>query len=374
MSFCHSPWTNIDISPQGDLSPCCKFVHSTPPLNIKYNTIDEYYNSSPLKETKESFKNRRWPAGCERCRIEEENNIESKRILDYTRWKNNYDTYQFDSKNFITASVAFGNTCNLTCITCNPQSSSRWNKEFTDIYNIDIEPNHFYKSGFVEDFLSATPNLIHIDIPGGEPFLSGIKEQKIMLQHWISSGKASDISIHYTTNVTLFPDKEWWEIWKQFKHVDIQLSIDGINERAEYIRYPSKWSDIITNTRQYIEKLTTMPNLQISVSHTVSAYNIFYLDEFFTWCNNIGLPRPWAGRVHNPPHMRPTVWPQAARKFIADHLISSDHPDVHTWAQLMYKLNDEIYFDEFKMRTQQHDQYRNLSFASTFPEMSQWMI
>jgi hypothetical protein len=373
MPFCHSPWTNIDISPQGGLSPCCKFIHLTPPLNIKNNTIDDYFNSQALKETKESFNNNQWPAGCDRCRIEEENQIESKRILDYKRWKDDYDNYRSLSKNFITASVAFGNTCNLTCITCGPQSSSRWHKEFDSVYQVNIQPNHFYKSGFVEDFLKATPDLIHIDIPGGEPFLSGIAEQKFMLTNWIASGKAKDISIHYTTNVTVFPDSEWWDLWKHFKHVDIQLSIDGVGKRAEYIRYPSSWSAIVENTQQYLVKLKLMANLQISVSHTVSAYNIYYLDEFFTWCNSMGLPRPWLGKVHNPAHMRSTIWSKDAQKFIIEHLMSSQNSDVHVWAQLISNIDDSSYFDEFKLRTQQHDSYRNLSFADTFPEMNKWM-
>lgn len=373
MPFCHSPWTNIDISPQGGLSPCCKFIHSTPALNIKKNTIDDYFNSKELKETKESFNNGQWPAGCERCRIEEENHIESKRMLDHKRWKDNYNNYQFCSKNFITASIAFGNTCNLTCITCGPQSSSRWHKEFDAVYQVNIQPNHFYKAGFVEDFLKATPDLIHIDIPGGEPFLSGITEQKLMLTNWINSGKAKDISLHYTTNVTVFPDSGWWDIWKHFKHIDIQLSIDGIGKRAEYIRYPSDWSVIVENTHQYLAKLKSMENLQISVSHTVSAYNIYYLDEFFKWCNSMGLPRPWLGKVHNPPHMRSTIWPCDAQQFIIDHLMSSQNSDVHVWAQLISKIDDSNYFDEFKLRTQQHDRYRNLSFADTFPEMNKWM-
>jgi len=373
MPFCHSPWTNIDISPQGEFSPCAKFVHSKPILNIKNNTIDDYSLSQELIETKESFIRGEWPTGCERCRIEEENSIESKRMLDYTRWRSAYDNYQLQPKNFITASVAFGNTCNLTCITCNPYSSSRWHKEYQDIYNINVEPNHFYKSGFVEEFLAATPNLIHIDIPGGEPFLSGVREQKSMLQHWIETGQAADISIHYTTNATIYPDDSWWDLWRNFKNVDIQLSIDGVGNRFEYIRYPGNWSDVSKHTQQYVAQVSNSNNLQLSVSHTVSAYNIYYLDEFFTWCNNIGLPRPWLGRLHNPNYMRPTVWPKQARDYIVNHLKSSRHPDISTWAQLIDNLDDSNYFDLFKLRTSQHDQYRNLNFKQVFPEMEQWI-
>jgi MoaA/NifB/PqqE/SkfB family radical SAM enzyme len=373
MPFCYSPWTNIDISPQGNLSPCAKFVHPAPALNIKNSSIEEYSKSSVLCATKQSFESGKWPVGCDRCKIEEENSIESKRMLDYTRWESDYENYQFRPNNYITASVAFGNTCNLTCITCNPYSSSRWHKEYQDIYNIDIAPNHFYKQDFVQEFVDATPNLVHIDVPGGEPFLSGTREQKEMLQRWIDTGQAANMSIHYTTNATVYPDQTWRVLWQHFKNVDIQLSIDGIGSRQEYIRYPATWQDILDNTVRYIAYAAENKNLQLSVSHTVSAYNIYYLDEFFTWCQQIGLPRPWLGRVHSPKYMRPTVWPHVARDFIVKHLLSSQHADIHTWAHMLGRIDDSKYFNEFTHRTQQHDQYRGLNFSDTFSEMSNWI-
>ena len=82
---------------------------------------------------------------------------------------------------------------------------------------------------------------------------------------------------------------------------------------------------------------TKQDNLQLSVSHTVSAYNIFYLDEFFTWCYSIGLPKPWLGRVHTPVHMRPTVWKD--KKFIIEHLAKSKHPDIKNY---IWKLEEWI--------------------------------
>ena len=43
--------------------------------------------------------------------------LKGKRQLDYARWQPYYDVYKEDQK-LITASVAFGNTCNLKCIMC----------------------------------------------------------------------------------------------------------------------------------------------------------------------------------------------------------------------------------------------------------------
>jgi hypothetical protein len=372
--FCYSPTTNIDINPGGSMSPCCKFRFElyTEQFNIATASITDYRNSAFLAEVQNDFAQQQWPRGCVRCKIEEENNISSKRQLDFERWSQQYTQHVPESDGFITASVAFGNTCNLKCITCNPVSSSRWRSEYTSIYLKDVAHYNFYKQDFVTDFTAAAPNLIHIDIPGGEPFLSGVPEQKQLLRYYVDSGQAASMTLHYTTNATVWPDPDWWELWSHFKEIDMQLSIDGVGARYEYIRYPAVWSVLVKTVQAYLDK-QSLPNFRLSVSHTVSAYNILYLDEFFTWCYNIKLPKPWTGRVHTPVHMRPSVWSNHARNIIIEKLQQSQHADVVTWSQLIANTNDSEHFDQFCNRLQQHDQYRGTDFKTTFPELANYI-
>lgn len=313
-----------------------------------------------------------WPAGCVRCQIEEKNNIQSKRQLDHDRWQEHFSQYQLDSNQWLTACIAFGNTCNLKCITCGSHSSSRWRDEYNVIYGQDFQHVKFYRKDFVEIFVAQAPGIVHIDLHGGEPFLSGVDEQKKLLQHYVDSGRAADITLHYITNVSIFPDEDWWQLWSNFREVDLQLSIDGIESRYEYIRYPAIWAVTLENTQRYIQKEKQLANVRLSVSHTVSAYNIFYLDEFFTWCANIGLPKPWLGRVHGPAHMRPSVWPNT--QYIIDHLFQSQYEDVRIWAGMIDNSDDSDQFEEFCKKLHQHDQYRGLDFAQTFPEMAHALL
>ena len=376
MPFCYSPWTNVNISPQGKLSPCCKFrneYYTDETLDINNSTIEEYQSNKTLIEIKQQFQRGEWPKGCERCKVEEDNNIKSKRQLDFKRWETDYKNYNNDSDGFLTASVAFGNTCNLKCITCSPISSSRWQQEYRNSYKIEILPNHFYKSGFVDDFLKSTNNLIHIDVGGGEPFLSGVSQQLELLCRYVKSGQSKHISLHYTTNGTIFPMSDWWDLWKNFQEVEIQISIDGVGDQFEYIRFPAIWSELVDNIHQYQLKLTQLPNFKISLSHSVSAYNIYYLDEFFTWCKDMHLPKPWLGRVHNPNQLRPDVWHSKAKQHLVQHLMLSRHLDVRVWAELIRNSADSTYFDNFKSYVQTHDQYRGLDFNKTFPEMAQFL-
>jgi MoaA/NifB/PqqE/SkfB family radical SAM enzyme len=355
------------------MAPCCKFQkhYYNQQFNIKTHSFDDYFGSKLINNIKQEFQNNVWPIGCERCQIEESNSIESKRQLDYTRWKDHYAAYGFSNSKIITASIAFGNTCNLKCITCGPHSSSRWQKEYFDLYGKDIPHFKFYKENFVKDFIKQAPDIVHLDIPGGEPFLSGVDEQKELLKHYIDNNRADSITLHYTTNATIFPDNEWWQLWKHFKEIDLQISLDGIDHRYEYIRFPGNWNEVLFNVQKYVKIKSN--NVKLSVSHTVSAYNIYYLDEFFTWCKQIGLPTPWLGRVHKPAHLRPTVWPEPFKHQLINKLKTSEYSEVQNWAILINNIDDSDQYDLFCDKLHKHDHYRNTTFAHVFPEIASWI-
>lgn len=363
MTLCLAPWANLDISPQGHIGPCCKFQSSKKP-NIQTQNLEDYFASDMLKEIKKYMLDDRWHPGCVRCQTEEKNNIASMRQLSQPQWQ------QHPHNGVITASIAFGNTCNLKCITCGSHSSSKWYQEYRDIYNADYKPVKFFKNNLVQTLIQHAPNLVHLDIPGGEPFLSGIVEQKEILQHYINTGHSSQMSLHYTTNATMWPDQTWWNLWSHFKQIEIQLSIDGVGVKNEYIRFPSRWEDVVNNAARYTK--IDLPNFKLSVSHTLSAYNVFYLDEFVSWCYTMGLPKPWIGNVHKPSHMRPSVWPN--KSFILNKLKRSSHDVVFDWIDFLLGCDDSEHFEQFKIKTAEHDQYRGVNFASTFPELNEHMI
>jgi hypothetical protein len=68
--------------------------------------------------------------------------------------------------------------------------------------------------------------------------------------------------------------------------------------------------------------------------------------------------------------MRPSVWTGAAKIDIYNKLIASRYDDVQAWADLIRNTDDSKHFGQFCKLTNQHDQYRNLDFATTFPEMA----
>ena len=370
--FCFAPWSNLEILPSGAILPCCKFqdAYYHQQYTVLKHSFQDYFSSEMLTTVKNDFQNNRWPQGCERCKIEEASQIPSKRQLDYVRWQNHYEKFDTENNRLLTLSMAIGNTCNLKCIMCGPVASSLWNKEYQDIYGIKLTPIRRFKKTIIPDVIDLAADLVHIDVHGGEPFLSGQKDHESLLDHLVQTGQSEKISIHYTTNGTVWPESRWFEKWMHFKEVEIQLSIDGVGERYEYIRYPGKWQVLQENSRRYLDRASKDSGVRLSVAHTVSAYNIYYLDEIFDWCETIGLPMPWTGKLHRPPYLRPSVWPDAARSIIMHHLDSSQHPEVQKWAHHLASEDDQEHFDKFREFTATHDRYRGLDFKSTFQEMA----
>jgi sulfatase maturation enzyme AslB (radical SAM superfamily) len=373
--FCLAPWSNLEILPSGEILPCCKFQSSaySEQFRITQHTIDDYRNSQTLSQVKKDFLQGTWPKGCNRCQIEEENNIKSKRELDYSRWTTQYDEYDLDTNAILTLSMAIGNVCNLKCIMCGPAASSLWQKEYKDIYGIQFNSIESYRRNVIDTITEVAPTLIHIDIHGGEPFLSGLSEHRKLLDHYIKSGKSKDITIHYTTNGTIWPGDEWTNRWTHFKEIDLQISIDGVGPRYEYIRYPADWNILVNNIRLYQHHQQTHANFRISIAHTVNAYNIFYLEEFIEWCKSMNLPSPWMGKLHNPHHLRPSVWPAEAKHYIINHLQKSKYAELQSWANLLDTTDDSELFPQFQKFVNTHDQYRKLMFNNTFPELAEYL-
>lgn len=369
---CYAPWASLDISPQGDITPCCKFRTQSynERYNITKNTIQEYTDSDFLKGIKQEFLSGSFPQGCIRCVQDEQIGTPSKRQLDYERWTEQYDNWK-EEDGYITTSIAFGNTCNLKCVMCSPYASSRWRQEQKDLYNVDIKSLEYLNDNIVDQLHASMPNVVHIDIPGGEPFLSEPLKQLDFLSRLRE--RASNVTLHYTTNVQAMPDERWLAEWSNFKEIDVQLSIDGVGSHYEYIRYPGNWNVLLNNVAQWLRYQQDYVNIRLSVSHTVGAYNIFYMQEFWDWCKQTGLPKPYLGKVFAPEHFRPDVWTGDARTLIKDKLSNSTQPEIRTWINLFDNPVQEHIFKLFVDWIKRHDVYRRNSFKDTFKELAQYV-
>ena len=92
-------------------------------------------------------------------------------------------------------------------------------------------------------------------------------------------GLAKNIMLDILTNATVF-DEDFQEIFKHFKHIELLISIEAVDELYSIIRGGKYTFKELENN---IEKFYTYDNIEIVFAVTVMSLNIFGLDKVWKW-------------------------------------------------------------------------------------------
>ena len=291
-------------------------------------------------------------SACSRCYEEEKNGCRSHRVVENKAWRKKLGQETLDSivaqtevsgylgANIIAIDLRLGNTCNLQCVMCQPRESSKWaagtktlvdnlehdlslKGEWQHKSNIKLELYEWYKNErFWDNLKKLLPHMREIIVGGGEPML--IKEHLKFIKFCARSGEAKHIHLRYHTNATIM-HPEMIPYWAKFQCVEMFVSIDGIGEIANFIRYPTKWGDVENN----LEIFDAMPeNVILRFLISVSALNIHHLPEFLVWVKNQRYQKELStiqafvhpGFVHWPKYLNPKVLPKELKKQITSDL------------------------------------------------------
>lgn len=366
--MCYHPWVGLDISPQGEFKPCCKYT------DVLAKDLPEYQSSLALKQLQQDFLAGRKPDGCSRCWQDEAAGLPSKRTLD-----NQYvfENQEPELSGIKVLSMPFGNTCNLACRICSSYPSSKWGQEARKLkpYFPDIRiwgHNKYYKNEtFMEQIKDLTKDVVHVEFPGGEPFYADQDQHLAFLQH-LAEHNPENITLHYITNGTRYPGSLITQIWERFKKVDIQISIDGTKDQFEYNRWPATWPNVLLHVGKYLALSHAWSNIQISVSHSVSIFTIYSLPQFIYWCERYNLPKPYLGLVSRPLHYSITVLPEEAKHKIQTKFEQyPEYPELVPIIRAMWAKDDSDELDTTIKYVKILDKQREQNFQQTFPELYQ---
>ena len=331
-TYCPLPWQHLATHPHGGVTLCCISDHTGGLnrarnkdnfLSLNDSSIEQHLNSDYYKEVRLQMLNNEKPKACLRCYEEEEKGLKSKRNHETTVFPQNSADWAREltsEDGSIPMDLRFvelrlGNVCNVRCRTCNPASSSKWLEDYKDIVQkadfinkgylgLDY-PNDFKwpeDDSFYEDLYNSAPNLELLYINGGEPTL--IKQHWTYLQKLVDSGRSKNIILWYNINMTNLPE-EAIPLWKEFKEARVCPSIDDLEHRNKFIRFPTEWSDVEKN----LNTIMNVPELTVRITQTVSAYSYIYLDKFLDWA-----PVPVdMNFVYDPDYLSPGILPPVVR-------------------------------------------------------------
>jgi len=315
-TMCMYPWNNLEFKPNGTVRPCCLYsepIGQEPGKEFNMNnnnsfSIQDIYFANSMQSLRQDFREGKKNIGCMKCWREEEAGKKSDRML--YNWVLRDKLYDIDYEsenieNITSVDLKLGNLCNLSCRICNFNLSSSWAVE--TLSNLTEKKNHpayfALRNGewpktqtiFWQEFIKLLPNLIYCQFAGGEPLM--LPYQFEVLRKAIDLDYAKNITLRYNTNGTKCPE-EIFDLWKEFKLVHVDISIDDIGNRFEYQRNGAVWSEVVANVKRFNQE--RRPNFKTQVSTSVSIMNVLYLPEMCEWYNSQNFDSWWINVVWTP--------------------------------------------------------------------------
>ena len=224
--------------------------------------------------------------------------------------------------------VCFDNICNLKCVTCSPIHSSQLIQEWEELdkfygnydkrYFTRLSKQAPSKLEFIKETLSTSKfDELRLEIFGGEPLINPTVFEFI---DWLAEQPyAQNTTLSITTNGTTFTDKIEGYI-NSFRHVSIQLSIDGIGNTFEYLRYGADFAatkQVIDNYYALYVSNNNFNNFLLGFNYTLSWMNAIHFAEFYNWtAKNYPTIDLYLTKVEGPEEYSVEVIPAAARAAI----------------------------------------------------------
>lgn len=376
---------NVDVF--GGLKPCCLFERQLTddagrPCHVPDVSLGRIMNGKDLTSVRTALDSGMRIPECARCWRTERHNRMSKRMSHPVE-----DTGRQVAPGTLRSLTVFSSSrCNLRCRTCDAKASSSIAAEQMRL--LARKPDAAELLGSTPDELRALPGswlsrgpeawawlgdqlteLERLEFLGGEPLLHD--EHFDLLAACVDGGVAHRIALEYATNGTQVPRRAR-ELWPAFKSVRIQVSLDAVGARFEYLRHAARWAEVEAN----IATLSGLsPKAKLAVNATTSIYNVLYLDELVAWSADRAIElvlNPLGGPRHFDPRVLTAPAKAAVRARLEACRVKPELAD--EFASFLDEMESADWSDEelprFFAHTRLLDEARKENFAATFPELA----
>lgn len=230
----------VRFNPNGTVSRCGHMVNAP-----EFDSLQEMEDSEWLYKTRQLI----WPQECVRCRETEALEQDSVRV----------HTIRFHQqqtrRDYLIVGGVLDNICNSGCLTCDENHSTKIGSLTSKTYPIVDNTNRFWNL--------PVNRVVKLDINGGEP--SASKNYLNVLQNLPPS--VQEVRINTNCSIVI---EEVKQLIARGVRVVVTVSLDGIEETHDYVRWPIKWDKFYMNLMTY----KNMPDIELNTWTTVSALNI----------------------------------------------------------------------------------------------------
>lgn len=255
----------VRFNANGTVSRCGHMID--PP---QFNSLIEMDSSEWLYDVKAQVQ----PKECVRCFQTESVNNTSIRL-------NSIKFHQKQTRpDYLIVGGVLDNICNSGCMTCNEDHSTKIGSLKSQTYPIVDNTNRFWQL--------PTERIVHLDINGGEP--SASKNYRDVLKNLPVNVR----SVRINTNCSLIIN-EIKDLIARGVDITITVSLDGIDEVHDYVRWPIKWNKFYENLMYY----KSIDKANLNTWTTVSALNIHNFITIKQFAANHQLAHSYAF-LHSP--------------------------------------------------------------------------
>ena len=259
---------NITKNNSVTVGPCCLYKNKL------------QFDSNLLRARKLNFESiTSWTDDCSICQVLEESGQQSLRQTG-PDWISDLE----NSQDPISLDIQLDNECNAACVTCNKYSSSLWEKEDLKLHNkkIKINKDDDVTNKIINRIVDTVSleKLKYVKFFGGEPLFTDTHLKFIKhIPH------PEQVTLHYTTNGSIYPNDEVLDAWKKFKVIIFAASLDGIEQQFDYVRWPLPWSKV-SKILIRLRENKDIRNLIFRVEFTANLLNTYYFDRLENWIKN----------------------------------------------------------------------------------------
>lgn len=388
--FCMFPWLHLNVTPKGDVYPCCSNDYTAPFANTKTTSLREAFNDEKMKELRLNMLNDKTSKICDFCYKHEQAGPHSFRNYSKEQFSKYFDELipttledgtveDFKMRYY---DIRFSNICNFKCRTCGFEFSSQWgaeNRRYDKNHPIVIHADD-NKGNLLEEILTHVDYIDLAYFAGGEPLITD--EHYVILEEMIRKGR-TDTVLRYNTNASniKYKNHDILQLWKHFKRIELSCSIDHYGERAEWLRHGTEWGKVEENLLTFRK----LDYISFQINTVFSIFNYLTIGEFYNYLKskNILKPNDWHHSLYlavNPSYYSAKSMPKQLKTLSRQKAIDFCNANGQGFQGLTNLVKDAINFADgvdswsdnrqmFFHHVKSIDKHRGEDLFKTFPEL-----
>ena len=307
-SICNAPLTNLYLGVDGQASPCWLYYPNPVPRWSPERSIAELWNGPEFTKVRKALAHHRFIGRCSEC---EHDILTINRPL--------AAAYDFDRPIGQWPSMLeleLSNQCNLACVMCNGNLSSRIRREREHLPPLESP----YDGTFVDQVAEILPHLAELRFNGGEPLMQPIVHQ---IAERVGDLRP-DLKVTIATNGTVLNAKVRRMLDRCSIHVN--LSLDSLDSgRYEEIRVHSDFAAVMANFEQF-RTYCRERHHTLCIMVNPMRMNWDEMADYVWWCNARDV-HLWFNTIREPGHVALHNLPAVELAAIHDDLAVRELPE-----------------------------------------------